>query len=98
VAPADIVGDIRDWHQLGLQPASFDVVIAFEVIEHIDLVQQAYDLLKSGGQLLLISPVPHMDWAMQLLEALSLNQKRTSPHSNLVYFNRIPSFEPLLLL
>jgi len=98
VAPADIVGDIREWRQLGLQPASFDVVIAFEVIEHVDLVQQAYDLLKPGGQLLLTSPVPHMDWAMKLLERLGLNQQRTSPHSNLVYFDKIPLFEPVSLL
>jgi SAM-dependent methyltransferase len=93
VPPADIVGDIKAWQELGLKPASFDVVIAFEVIEHVDLVREAYDLLKPGGQLLLTSPVPHMDWAMKLLEAFGLNQRRTSPHSNLVYFDRIPLFE-----
>ena len=97
VAPADIVGDIKAWRELGLKPASFDVIIAFEVIEHVDLVNEAYDLLKPGGQLLLTSPVPHMDWAMKLLEFFGLNQKRTSPHSNLVYFERIPRFEPVSL-
>jgi SAM-dependent methyltransferase len=50
VTSADIVGDIKAWRELGLQPASFDVVIAFEVIEHVDLVREAYDLLKPGGQ------------------------------------------------
>jgi 2-polyprenyl-3-methyl-5-hydroxy-6-metoxy-1,4-benzoquinol methylase len=97
VPPADIVGDIRAWRALGLVPASFDVVIAFEVIEHVDLVRDAYDLLKPGGQMLLTSPVPHMDWAMKLLERLGLNQRRTSPHSNLVYFDRIPLFEQVSL-
>lgn len=97
VAPADIVGDIKAWRELGLKPASFDVVIAFEVIEHVDLVQEAYELLKPGGQLLLTSPVPHMDWAMKILEWLGLNQRRTSPHSNLVYFEKIPLFEPVAL-
>jgi SAM-dependent methyltransferase len=97
VAPADIIGDIRDWRALGLEPASFDVVIAFEVIEHVDLVREAYDLLKPGGQMLLTSPVPHMDWAMKALEWLGLNQRRTSPHSNLVYFDRIPLFERVSL-
>jgi SAM-dependent methyltransferase len=97
VPPADVVGDIKAWRELGLEPASFDVVIAFEVIEHVDLVSEAHDLLKPGGQLLLTSPVPHMDWAMKLLEWLGLNQRRTSPHSNLVYFERIPLFEPVSL-
>ena len=97
VPPADIVGDIRQWRSLGLKAESFDVVIAFEVIEHVDLVQEAYDLLKPGGLLLLTSPVPHMDWAMKLLEALRLNQRRTSPHDHLVYFERIRLFEPVSL-
>lgn len=97
VPPADIVGDIKAWRELGLEPASFDVVIAFEVIEHVDLVSEAHDLLKPGGQLLLTSPVPHMDWAMKLLEWLGLNQRRTSPHSNLVYFERLPLFETVSL-
>ncbi|UJW85914.1 class I SAM-dependent methyltransferase [Devosia sp. SL43] len=97
VPPADIVGDIKEWRSLGLESASFDVVIAFEVIEHVDLVREAYDLLKPGGQILLTSPVPHMDWAMKLLEWLGLNQRRTSPHSNLVYFERIPLFEQVSL-
>jgi SAM-dependent methyltransferase len=97
VPPADIVGDIREWRSLGLKSESFDVVIAFEVIEHVDLVQEAYDLLRPGGLLLLTSPVPHMDWAMKLLEALRLNQRRTSPHDHLVYFERIRLFEPVSL-
>ena len=91
--PADIVGSIKHWQQLGLTPASFDVVIAFEVIEHVDLIQETFDLLKPGGELMLTSPVPHLDWVMWILEALGLNQKRTSPHSNLVYVSKLPLFE-----
>lgn len=97
VPPADVVGDIREWRALGLKPESFDVVIAFEVIEHVDLTQEAYDLLTPGGLLLLTSPVPHMDWAMKALEALRLNQRRTSPHDHLVYFEKIPLFEAVSL-
>ncbi|WP_422058921.1 class I SAM-dependent methyltransferase [Sphingopyxis sp.] len=95
--PADIVGDIRTWASLGLKPESFDAIIAFEVVEHVDLFQEAFDLLRPGGQLLLTSPVPEMDWAMQLLEAVGLNQKRTSPHDHLIDFRRIPLFAPVSL-
>lgn len=91
--PADIVGDIKQWRHLGLTPESFDVIIAFEVIEHVDLVDEAFALLKPGGLLMLTAPLPHMDWALWILESLGLNQKRTSPHSNLVYFSKLPLFE-----
>jgi len=98
VPPADIIGDIREWAALGLRRQSFDVIIAFEVIEHVDITQSAYDLLKPGGRLLLTSPVPHMDWAMNILERLGLNQARTSPHCNLTYLERIDLFECVSLI
>lgn len=91
--PADIVGDIKTWKKLGLRGESFDAIVAFEVVEHVDLFQEAFDLLKPGGLLLLTSPVPEMDWAMQVLEAVGLNQKRTSPHDHLIDFRAIPLFE-----
>jgi len=91
--PADIVGDIKQWQQTGLQPESMDVIVAFECIEHVDLVQEALDILKPGGLLLLTSPVPSMDWVMKILESIGLNQKRTSPHCNLVDFRKLLLFE-----
>lgn len=91
--PADIVGDIKHWPAAGLKASTFDVIIAFEVIEHVDLVRETFDLLKPGGLLMLTSPVPHMDWVMKILEVLGLNQRRTSPHSNLVYFPSLPLYE-----
>ena len=92
VPPADMVGSILDWQELGLQPGSFDVIIAFEVVEHVDCFQACYDLLKPGGRLMLTSPVPRMDWVMKILETLGLNQKRTSPHDHLVDFRRVACF------
>jgi SAM-dependent methyltransferase len=91
--PADIVGDIKDWKRLGLQAASFDVVIAFEVVEHVDCFAECYELLKPGGILLITTPVPETDWFLKLLEWIGLNQRRTSPHSNLVDLRKVPSFE-----
>lgn len=93
VPPADCLGSILDWRDLGLEPESFDVIIAFEVVEHVDCFNACYDLLKPGGRLLLTSPIPHMDWAMKILETLRLNQKRTSPHDHLVYFRDVPYFQ-----
>lgn len=91
----EITGDIRNWRNLEIEPEEFDVVIAFEVVEHIDCFQELYDVLKPGGRLMLTSPVPHMDWACKILECFGLNQKRTSPHDQLIYFKDIPLFEPI---
>ena len=91
--PADVVGDVREWKKLGLEPESFDVIIAFEVVEHVDCFRECCELLAPGGRLLLTSPVPRMDWVMKLLERVGLNQKRTSPHDHLVDFRRVPCFQ-----
>src|SRR3989338_10406997 len=91
--PADIVGDIKNWEQIGIQKESFDIIIAFEVIEHVDCIRECFDILKPGGQLLVTTPVPHMDWLCKLLEKIGFNQKRTSPH-HCVYFKNIPLFVP----
>jgi 2-polyprenyl-3-methyl-5-hydroxy-6-metoxy-1,4-benzoquinol methylase len=93
VPPADIVGDVREWRPLGLEGASFDVVIAFEVVEHVDCWQACHSLLKPGGRMLITTPVPHRDWVLRILEALRLNQRRTSPHDHLVYLEQVPLFE-----
>lgn len=84
VGPADIVGCIREWRGLGLAPSSFDVVIAFEVIEHVDCLDACWELLCDGGRLFLTTPVPERDRWLQRLERLGLCQPRTSPHDNLV--------------
>jgi len=93
VPPADIVGDIRNWKELGLKEQSFDVIVAFEVVEHVDCFKECFELLKPGGMLMLTSPVPHMDWLLKLLEVIGLNQKRTNPHNRLVYFRDVQYFQ-----
>jgi len=79
----DIKGDLKQWRELGLAAGSYDVIIAFEVIEHDNLWQPFYDLLKPGGKLMVTTPVPGGDWVLKILEAIGLNQTRTSPHTNL---------------
>ncbi|MEI8175491.1 MAG: radical SAM protein, partial [Candidatus Omnitrophota bacterium] len=92
-APADIVGDVARWKELGIAPGSFDVVIAFEVMEHVECVNELCAMLKDGGLLLATLPLPHMDWFCRALEIAGLNQKRGTPHANLRYCKKLPPFE-----
>ena len=90
VAPADIVGDINDWKNLGIAPGTFDVCIALEVIEHVDCMESLRSICKRDGLIMLSSPHPKWDWMMKILEKVHLTQTRTSPHCNLTDFGRIP--------
>ncbi len=90
--PADVVGDVNAWRALGLREGSFDVVVAFELVEHVDCFRACHELLAPGGAMFVTTPVPSRDWIMRLLEALRLNQRRTSPHDRLVDLRRVPYF------
>jgi SAM-dependent methyltransferase len=83
-------GDVNRWRALGLRPASFDAIVAFEVIEHGDFYAAMADLLKPGGKLMVTTPLPHMDWACKVLERLGVNQRRSSPHTHLIYLRDLP--------
>jgi 2-polyprenyl-3-methyl-5-hydroxy-6-metoxy-1,4-benzoquinol methylase len=93
VPPADVVGDIREWRALGLAAHSFDVVIAFEVVEHGDYADAIRDLLKPDGRLMATTPVPRFDWVCRIAENVGLFQKRTSPHSHLIDLRQFPGFD-----
>lgn len=89
---ADIVGDIFKWRDLGLEPHSFDAIVAFEVVEHGDFSQPFHDLLKPDGLLMLTTPVPRLDPLLRVMESLRLLQQRTSPHTHLVDLRQFPRF------
>lgn len=93
VPPADVVGSINEWRELGLRADSFDAIIAFEVLEHVPCYSECFELLKPGGELILTTPVPHWDWLCRVLETIGINQRRTSPHNHLIYVRDIPDFE-----
>ena len=95
--PATYTGDIRVWKQLGLQAESYDVIVAFELLEHVDCLSDLCRLLRPGGLLMLTSPVPHMDAFLRILERLCLLQRRTSEHTNLLYFDRVTGLIPLVI-
>lgn len=90
--PADIVGDINRWSDLGLRRESFDTIIAFEVVEHVNCFQACFDLLRPNGKMLITTPVPETDWILKITESLGLNQKRTSPHDHLIHLRSVPHF------
>ena len=92
VPPADIVGDVNKWADLGLEAHSFDAIIAFEVIEHGDVARPMHDLLKSDGLLMATTPVPRWDPVCRLFETVGLLQKRTSPHTHLIDLRNLPHF------
>ncbi|HAO92529.1 MAG: hypothetical protein A2X93_08015 [Deltaproteobacteria bacterium GWC2_56_8] len=94
--PADVVGDINRYAELGFKQGQFDVILAFEVIEHVDLIKPVKKLLKPGGLFIATTPVPSMDWVLRIMEFFGLNQKRTSPHSHLVRLEELP-FETVRL-
>jgi 2-polyprenyl-3-methyl-5-hydroxy-6-metoxy-1,4-benzoquinol methylase len=91
--PADIVGDVFQWQRLGLEPHSFDAIIAFEVMEHGDFTGPILDLLKANGQLMATTPVPGVDPLLKVLEGLWLLQKRSSPHTHLTDLRRLEEFD-----
>jgi cyclopropane fatty-acyl-phospholipid synthase-like methyltransferase len=92
VNEVDYQGDIKEWKDLGIKRNSIDSIIAFELIEHVDCIDDLYEILKPGGLLLLTSPTPSFDWLCRILEDLSLCQKRSSPHINLQDFTQIERF------
>jgi len=87
---AFVHGDINDWPALGLRAGSFDAIVAFEVIEHGDFYAAMADLLRPGGKLMVTTPLPHMDWVCKVLERIGLNQRRSSPHTHLIYLRDLP--------
>ena len=88
-----IKGDINQWEILGLKAESYDVIIAFEVVEHDNIWNACFSLLKPGGKLLITTPNPSGDWVLKILEFLKLNQKRTSPHIYLQKIKKIDKFQ-----
>ena len=63
-----IVGDIINYKKLNLKEKTFDLIIAFEVVEHVDCFKEVYDLLKEDGLFFVTTSLPHMDWFCKILK------------------------------
>jgi 2-polyprenyl-3-methyl-5-hydroxy-6-metoxy-1,4-benzoquinol methylase len=85
--PADIVSNIKD---ADFAPASFDVVVALEMLEHEDCTEELRRILRPGGKLIVSTPSPRWDWALWLGEQVGVCQERSSPHSNLFWLPELP--------
>ena len=77
---ADVQCDIRLWSRSGGGVGAFDVVLAFEVLEHVWCRDELYDLVRPGGLLLATSPIKRWDWVCRALEHAGVFQRRTSEH------------------
>ncbi len=83
-------GDVNRWYELGLSAGSFDVVIAFDVLEYGDLFPAIEALLRPGGLLLVTTPVPAMDQVCSFLESAGLTQRRSGTRTHLIDLRAVP--------
>ena len=77
--PADVVGDVRAWRELGLEPESFDLVIAFDQLQYVDCLGACHELLKPGGYLIVVAPIAGREWLARALAALGLRHAPAAP-------------------
>jgi SAM-dependent methyltransferase len=89
---ADFAGDVRDWRNLGIGPGSFDFIVAFDILQHIDCLSECFDLLAPGGRLLVIAPIPGREWISRLLSTLRLRPSPPSPSSRTEDFRHLRGF------
>jgi hypothetical protein len=90
--PADLVGDVRAWRELGLEAASFDLVIAFDRPQYADCLGACYELLKPGGYLFVVAPIPGREWLARLLAALRLRRAPGAPPARRVDAGQLGGF------
>jgi hypothetical protein len=87
---ADYMINIKNWRQTNLKEHSYDVIVAREVIEHVDCIQDIQDLCRPKGLIFISTPHPSFDWLLKRLEGLGINQKRGTAHDCLVNLRDIP--------
>lgn len=94
--PADLVGELRAWRELGLEAASFDLVIVFDLQAWTDGSRACLDLLTPGGLLFATAPLPGRAPLARALAALGLAPPLSrAPVLATVDLARLPGFEPL---
>ena len=74
-----------DGANTGLPDNSFDLIYAFEVLEHGWFEKEISRILKPGGNLLFTIPNPDMEWLLDWFIRAGLVKGKHTPHVNLVY-------------
>lgn len=92
--PADIVGNVKTFK---FKNNHYDVVIALEMVEHVDCFEEIEKMLKPDGLLILTTPTPHLDWFCLLMEKIGIFQSRgDTPHNFLIYMKDVPIFKTVV--
>lgn len=68
--PADHLGELPDWRALGLAPASFEIVLAFDGLPDRRAYADCFALLVPGGRLFVTAPRPERRGLARLLTRL----------------------------
>ena len=70
---------------------SFDVVLALEVIEHCNCIDEIKRVLKPNGLFFCSTPSPSTDWIRKILVNLKLLENQDfDAHDNLIDLHKIP--------
>lgn len=79
-------------YNLPFKDNQFDLLVLFEVIEHVD--KRAYKemrrVLKSNGKIIITSPKPKWNWLIEILSKYGIISPLITPHVNLVEPSDIP--------
>lgn len=93
-SPADYVGNVKTYK---FKKNYYDVVIALEMVEHVDCYKEVEKMLKKNGLFILTTPVPHLDWFCLFMEKMGIFQSRgDTPHTHLIYIRDIPIFKKIV--
>ncbi|HEX9799959.1 MAG TPA: class I SAM-dependent methyltransferase [Thermoanaerobaculia bacterium] len=72
--PADYLGELGDWSELGLAPGSFEIVIAFDGLAGRREFANCFALLVPGGRLFLVAPRPERRGLARRMTRLGLRR------------------------
>lgn len=95
--PADLVGEVRAWRELGLAAGSFEVVLAFDLPSWEGGAEACVELLAPGGLLFATAPLPGRAPFARALAALGVGPAPRRPAVAALDLAALPGLRPLAL-